>query len=52
MKKLIKTVENNICDLLGDETIKGRTISFKILVGILVLGITVFVLFNLVQLAL
>ena len=52
VKKIIKAVESNIYDLLGREAVQGRPIPFKIFVGTLVLGVTFFVLINLIQLVL
>ena len=50
MKKFFKEVSSNIYDLLGEEAIKGRPLLFKVFVGTIVLGVTFFVLFNLIQL--
>jgi hypothetical protein len=51
MKKIMENVDYNICSLLGNAATEGRPLSFKIVVGTLVMTVTTFILVNILKIA-
>jgi hypothetical protein len=51
MKKIMENVDYNICSLLGNAATEGRPLSFKIIVGTLVMTVTTFILVNILKIA-